>query len=104
MATYIPRPVQAAVGACAPSSTVQQVPLAAMCRLIAYAIDAKRVLDDLYAFASGQPEFGVAARSACADWLNPDCEGHLSKDLWLTQCFVAEEIERVARIIEEVAS
>lgn len=70
-----------------------EVPLAALCALVAYAIDAERVLSELSFNASVIPKMEAYIVNACDAWRNPNCDGQLASNLVDVQQFIAQQVE-----------
>lgn len=70
--------------------------LPALCRLLAYAVDARRVLGTLTMMAPHVPALNAQLTHACEDWGNPNCDGLLDAALVTLQGYVADRIEVLA--------
>ena len=73
-------------------TTADLVGLPALCRLVAYAVDAQRFLGMLSAKADLMPALDAQLHNACEDWRNPDHDGLMESALVTVQRYIAERV------------
>lgn len=70
--------------------------LPALCRVMAYVIDAQRVLEELSMKAQHVPALKQQLDRACDTWRNPGCDGELGLSLVTVQTYVAARVDVLA--------